>query len=351
MHPDASSRSLSRSWILCFGWLAACATSPVASDGAAAGDAAVADAHVVVDADDAAAADGGPVLDDAGHDAGPDAPCAGVVCPAPTDACHTNTCQPTTGACEMRLIDADADGFAAATLGACGTDCDDGDPEVSPGATERIADGVDQDCDGTERCYLDEDHDGFRLELTVNSSDLACATSSGGATAGQPIDCNDLDATIHQGAFETVGDEIDQDCDGTEYCFADTDVDGFTSGVTIMSADADCRDPGEARLGAGIDCCDGDARVFPGQATAFGAADGASACGGWDFDCDGAERSALTTLAACRVGSGSVPACMFVNGGWSRTVPACGASGPFVTNCTGAGSCTQISSPRDQLCR
>ena len=39
--------------------------------------------------------------------------------------------------------DADGDGFAA-----CGADCDDGDPEVHPGAPEVCGDGVDQDCSG-----------------------------------------------------------------------------------------------------------------------------------------------------------------------------------------------------------
>ena len=48
-----------------------------------------------------------------------------------------------------------------------GLDCDDSDATVMPGAEEQLADGVDQDCDQQELCYLDEDLDGYGSELTV----------------------------------------------------------------------------------------------------------------------------------------------------------------------------------------
>ena len=45
-------------------------------------------------------------------------------------------------------VDGDADGFDSKATG--GTDCDDTDPSVFPGAAEVADDGVDQDCDGAD---------------------------------------------------------------------------------------------------------------------------------------------------------------------------------------------------------
>ena len=44
--------------------------------------------------------------------------------------------------------DADADGFYAETVCGTGQDCDDGDPDIYPGAPEIKHDGIDQDCNG-----------------------------------------------------------------------------------------------------------------------------------------------------------------------------------------------------------
>ena len=80
------------------------------------------------------------------------------------------------------------------------------------------------------------------------------------------MDCNDSDATIHPGAPEGVGDEVDQDCDGVEICYADGDRDGYTSG-TVSSSDIDCSGSGEAPGASGReDCDDGDATIHPGAA-------------------------------------------------------------------------------------
>ena len=41
-----------------------------------------------------------------------------------------------------------------------GSDCHDGDSDVRPGVSEITADGIDQNCDGIEECWLDADEDG-----------------------------------------------------------------------------------------------------------------------------------------------------------------------------------------------
>ena len=52
------------------------------------------------------------------------------------------------GAFEFRGADVDGDGFEAESVG--GTDCDDTDPAIFPGATDVPGDGIDQDCDGAD---------------------------------------------------------------------------------------------------------------------------------------------------------------------------------------------------------
>jgi hypothetical protein len=78
---------------------------------------------------------------------------------------------PTSSDATTWYADVDGDGFGAAgaTVVACsapagyvaiGTDCDDTNQGVNPGATEIVGDEVDQDCDAREICYRDVDDDG-----------------------------------------------------------------------------------------------------------------------------------------------------------------------------------------------
>jgi hypothetical protein len=199
--------------------------------------------------------------------------------------------------------DADADGYAATTstvassdldctdLGEAApslpaTDCDDASPAINPGIPEVVDDGVDSDCDGGETCYADLDSDGHRATSgTVASADLDCNDAREGATAERADDCNDGSASVHPGATEAVGDEIDADCDGGETCYADGDDDGYltASPSTIASADADCDDAGEGGArDPTTDCDDGAATVYPGATEGVGDE--------VDANCDGGER-------------------------------------------------------------
>lgn len=101
--------------------------------------------------------------------------------------------------------DADGDGYSAPF------DCDDADPDIHPHATEIVADGVDQNCDGLELCYRDVDNDGFGT-LPTDSADLTC---TGAGFSAQDGDCDDTLSQTYPGAPDPPGDGVDQDCDGS----------------------------------------------------------------------------------------------------------------------------------------
>ena len=188
--------------------------------------------------------------------------------------------------------DADRDGAGAASGGvreACSapagyvandTDCNDGDPAIRPGAREVVGDNVDQDCDGSELCYVDRDRDGVRTGDLVSSMDTDCRDPGESEATDTVLDCNDGDPTIRPGAPEGAGDGVDQNCDRREVCFGDADRDGYHDDTPdVISLDLDCTDPGEAgsRVPGG-DCNDGNPFINPGAR---------ELCNGIDDDCDG----------------------------------------------------------------
>ncbi len=190
-------------------------------------------------------------------------------------------------------VDADGDSFGSTTsaaycdepatgYAAVATDCDDAASAVYPGAPETTGDGVDGDCDGGEVCYVDVDADGYRPDSgTVASADSDCA-DSGEATSSVPAgDCADDSPSVHPGAVEITGDEVDEDCDSGETCFVDADLDGARGATTTASADVDCTGAGEATASAAVDCDDADPGASPAATEITGS--------GVDEDCDGAE--------------------------------------------------------------
>lgn len=188
------------------------------------------------------------------------------------------------------FTDADGDGFGDPTLGveACeapsGTvpndsDCNDGDPQSHPSASERC-DELDNDCDGeidedlVEVWYQDTDEDGFG-DPAGELDD--CDPPSGYAPNAE--DCDDDEPASFPGN-EEVCDELDNDCDGnvdeevSQTYYADRDGDGF--GVIGETLEA-CSEPVGWSLVPG-DCEDGNDQIHP---------DAAEACNGTDDDCDG----------------------------------------------------------------
>lgn len=207
----------------------------------------------------------------------------------------------------MGTHDADGDGYEGAAWG--GTDCDDDDARVHPGAAETCATPADDDCDGdaNERdaalCWswsMDADGDGYG-----DPDQVACyCDASAPYVTVDHEDCDDVNAGVHPGAVEgcdgldddcdghvdnsdldEVCDGMDNDCDGLvdnsgldEVCdgfdndcnglvddgplaawYADADGDGYGG---ALSAETGCVQPG-GTVADGTDCDDGDPEVHP----------------------------------------------------------------------------------------
>ena len=187
-------------------------------------------------------------------------------------------------------------------------DCDDSDSTVAPGLDEIAGDERDQNCDGREVCYADSDNDGYRSgdEADVRaSSDLDCLDAQEASESTPTGDCDDSDASVHPAAVETVGNEVDDDCDGAELCYVDNDSDGHTPDLdtSVTSSDSDCTDAGEATADHPTgDCDDSDADIVPGAAEIPGDeidqnCDGSEDCY-VDADEDGAPVDASTVVAS-----------------------------------------------------
>jgi len=98
-----------------------------------------------------------------------------------------------------------------------GTDCNDGDPLVSPEQTENCLTSIDDDCDGLlssedafgcEDWYADLDGDGF-------PGSRACLCEPDEQYFGtEPADCDDEDPEVYPGTTAEDAGWSDRDCDG-----------------------------------------------------------------------------------------------------------------------------------------
>ncbi|MBX2797928.1 MAG: hypothetical protein KTR31_09675 [Myxococcales bacterium] len=170
--------------------------------------------------------------------------------------------------------------FRSPAIGAGNEEIDD-DLGAFPCDDEIPGNGVDDDCDGTELCYVDVDGDGFAGTLTVEGS-VGCLAPGEFSVAR---DCDDGDDAVFPGATE-VCDGQDGDCngmvddiEGTVSLWPDLDGDGFGAGESVQGP---CSLKGYSLVDG--DCAPDDADAFPGAP---------EACDGLDTDCDGAE------LASC----------------------------------------------------
>ncbi|MFO0687031.1 MAG: MopE-related protein [Sandaracinus sp.] len=192
------------------------------------------------------------------------------------------------------LPDADRDGVDAIPCG--GTDCNDADPNIHPGAMEMCdAFGVDEDCDPTTFGVRDADGDGH-----------VAATCCNGASCGD--DCDDARADVFTGSTETCN-ERDDDCDtaideglATTTYAPDCDRDGY--GNEAVASVTACGTPTTllgcangvwtATLG---DCDDAMASVHPGAS---------ETCNGLDDDCNGTNDDSAVVDPICAAANTSV---------------------------------------------
>ncbi len=154
---------------------------------------------------------------------------------------------------ECTTCDTDADGVENVLC--MGTDCDDHDAEIYPGAPDDWYDGTDADCGDDDD--FDADGDGH-----VPDEYAGRATDGLAGTGALPADdCLDTDAAVYLGAPETWYDGLDADCGGED----DYDQDGDGYVPTEYYGDTTVNVAGSGRL-PGDDCDDEDPLINNGAA-------------------------------------------------------------------------------------
>lgn len=144
-----------------------------------------------------------------------------------------------------------------------GTDCDDTQPTVYPGAVEQC-NAIDDDCDGVVDegmvatvCRRDADGDGFApMGAESRTACGGCPDDFVEWTAGDAVDCRDDDPSVSPGSPE-ICNMIDDDCDGsvdeeatnigsTDHCRSCFDGCQFACGASGCDLPADLVVTGQA---------------------------------------------------------------------------------------------------------
>lgn len=148
------------------------------------------------------------------------------------------------------------------------TDCDDGNQNVNPGATE-LCNAIDDDCNGQVDdglifvdYYDDSDNDGYGDSSTVTND---CSQPSG--TVTDATDCDDSNPAINPGENE-ICNTIDDDCngqvdDGLSFVDYYEDNDGDSYGNSSVSINSCSLPPGYVT--DATDCNDLNQAINPGQ--------------------------------------------------------------------------------------
>ena len=137
-----------------------------------------------------------------------------------------------------------------------GGDCNDlpiAGLDINPAAYDIPADGLDQNCDDADACYVDQDGDGYGGDGVMTGNNLFCGDVS--PEADDSDDCNDNPGFAHisPSGVEVPGDGIDQNCDDKDDCFEDLDGDGYGSVVVVTGFDMTCDAAGMSAVGGDCD--------------------------------------------------------------------------------------------------
>lgn len=136
--------------------------------------------------------------------------------------------------------DGDGDGYAAG-------DCDDDNAALNPMATDIAGDNIDQNCDGVDG--TDHDADGVASEATAGTD---CDDADAGVYPGAAEHCDDRD--------EDCDGIVDEDAVDPSLWYPDGDYDGQGAGEPSVEG---CAPPSGASA-SGEDCDDNDPRVYLG---------------------------------------------------------------------------------------
>ncbi len=251
--------------------------------------------------------------------------------------------------------DSDGDGFGSMVIStiACdappsyvadATDCDDGDDDINPAATEICDDDdTDEDCDGLAddssasgkvTFYLDTDGDGYP---TASIYMFACDTYGSYIESIGDWDCDDSRSDVNPGEVEECDFfDIDENCSGEAeepgaeggvVYYRDYDGDGFGD---PLDSEVLCEagDIVDYDVTNNDDCCDIDWEANPDwtEPRTF-----ATWCEDYDWDCDGSETKGLTTEGSCGL---DLSICGADPPGWRYSwSPSCGSYGDWVTGC------------------
>ncbi|NUN14875.1 MAG: hypothetical protein HUU55_14700, partial [Myxococcales bacterium] len=218
-------------------------------------------------------------------------------CNGADDDCDGQIDEPGSVGCSTFFRDDDNDGFGIVTDALCvcaafppftttaAGDCSDGDPNISPNATESC-NGIDDDCDfavdetdaqGCSPFLVDADGDG----VGVAGVGLCLCKPSGDYSALIDGDCQDDDAQVFPAAIEKCNGK-DDNCDGAvdgpgssgcKFWFVDADGDGF--GGELPPQCLCVTSPGLSIKGG--DCNDGSVEISPISQ---------EMCNGLDDNCD-----------------------------------------------------------------